>query len=550
MRYDDRLSTILAAVPREAAARAALWVQLVDLVAQLGGSAIVPDDAMTRLTAWRRDVAEPRRRAAAAAIAGKPVAGALVALFAQDTALVAAPLLMRAPLDDGDWLALIPAFPPAARALLRERRDLSAPVQTMLRAYGSSDFALPERDENDADVLLLETPIVESAAEVVPLSTPMPTPMPAADGDAAPVAISELVRRIERFRRDRPAVPLTQDRIESFAFEAGLDGLIHWVDGAPRAPLIGLSIAQMAEPGGYGVDGQAAGAFRQRSAIRDARLRLPGIGPVAGDWLISANPSFASETGRFEGFRGIARRLPAQVSAAGEALLGGMRPDSIRQLVHELRTPLNAIRGFAEMIDGQFLGPAPFAYRSRANLIIADSEDLLAVIDSIDIAARLESDALPSDAAAATDLRPLLAAAATIPALATFGIKLTEPGTPLEVAASHDAARWLVMQLLRLGASAVARDEPLRLRLAQRQSMVVLSLRRPRALVGVSEAELLDADAERGTVALVPLGFGFTARLIGQYARALAGRLTIDDDGFDLILPAAQANPEGLREGQ
>lgn len=548
MRYDDRLSTILAAVPRDGPTRAALWLQLVDLVAQLGGDALPSDAALSRLSAWRRDVSEPRRRAAAAAIAGKRVPAALVECFAGDSALVAAPLLMRAPLEDAQWLAMIPSFPPAARALLRERRDLSGAVLAMLRAYGSSDFALPEREADDADVLLLDTPV----AEPEPVeSIAVAPPAVALAGEPAPIAISELVRRIERFRRDRPAAaPAARDRIESFAFETDLDGLIHWVDGAPRAPLIGLSIAQMAEPGGYGVDGQAAGAFRQRSAIRDARLRLPGIGPVAGDWLLSANPSFAAQTGRFEGFRGVGRRLPTPAIELPEGLVGGMRPDSIRQLVHELRTPLNAIRGFAEMIDGQFLGPAPYRYRTRAQAIIADSEDLLTVIDSIDIAARLESNALAPEPPAATDLRPLLAAAAAHPALAAFGIRLTDAGMPLAVAASSEAARWLVAQLLRLGAGVAATDEALEMKLLERQAMVILSLRRPRALVGLSESDLLDADAERGTEALVPLGFGFTARLIDRYARALGGRLMIDDDGFDLILPPAQASSGGLREGQ
>ena len=44
--------------------------------------------------------------------------------------------------------------------------------------------------------------------------------------------------------------------------------------------------------------------------------------------------------------------------------------DSLRQLIHELRTPLNAIVGFAELIDGQYMGPAAANYRVRAADII------------------------------------------------------------------------------------------------------------------------------------------------------------------------------------
>jgi signal transduction histidine kinase len=51
--------------------------------------------------------------------------------------------------------------------------------------------------------------------------------------------------------------------------------------------------------------------------------------------------------------------VPNQPSAAAQGLFGSdLQADALRQLIHELRTPLNAIVGFAEMIDGQFLGPA------------------------------------------------------------------------------------------------------------------------------------------------------------------------------------------------
>ena len=45
-------------------------------------------------------------------------------------------------------------------------------------------------------------------------------------------------------------------------------------------------------------------------------------------------------------------------------------PDSLRELVHEIKTPLNAIIGFAEIIDGQYLGPADRRYRERAGEIV------------------------------------------------------------------------------------------------------------------------------------------------------------------------------------
>ncbi|MFY0104416.1 histidine kinase dimerization/phospho-acceptor domain-containing protein, partial [Acinetobacter baumannii] len=70
----------------------------------------------------------------------------------------------------------------------------------------------------------------------------------------------------------------------------------------------------------------------------------------------------------------------------------------MRQLVHELRTPTTAIAGFAEMIEGELLGPVPAPYRDYAGNIRHQARGLLGAIDDLDTAARLDSNAL--------DLRP------------------------------------------------------------------------------------------------------------------------------------------------
>ena len=66
-------------------------------------------------------------------------------------------------------------------------------------------------------------------------------------------------------------------------------------------------------------------------------------------------------------------------------------PDSLRELVHEIKTPLNAIIGFAEIIDGQYLGPADRRYRERAAEIVAQARLLLTAIDDLDFAAKVHS---------------------------------------------------------------------------------------------------------------------------------------------------------------
>ena len=66
-------------------------------------------------------------------------------------------------------------------------------------------------------------------------------------------------------------------------------------------------------------------------------------------------------------------------------------PDSLRELVHEIKTPLNAIIGFAEIIEGQYLGPADRGYRERAAEIVRQARLLLAAIDDLDFAAKVHS---------------------------------------------------------------------------------------------------------------------------------------------------------------
>jgi signal transduction histidine kinase len=52
--------------------------------------------------------------------------------------------------------------------------------------------------------------------------------------------------------------------------------------------------------------------------------------------------------------------------------------EALRETIHEIKTPLNAIIGFAEIIDGQYLGPAHRNYRQRAAEIVAQARMLLA----------------------------------------------------------------------------------------------------------------------------------------------------------------------------
>src|SRR3546814_21020402 len=86
-------------------------------------------------------------------------------------------------------------------------------------------------------------------------------------------------------------------------------------------------------------------------------------GSLSGEWRMSAIPYFNQQTGRFQGYRGNARRphLHEMTATAGsrDGLYGSDRQrESLRELIHELRTPLNAILGLAEIIDHQIGRPS------------------------------------------------------------------------------------------------------------------------------------------------------------------------------------------------
>src|SRR5690606_35868158 len=93
------------------------------------------------------------------------------------------------------------------------------------------------------------------------------------------------------------------------------------------------------------------------------------------------------------GYRGVASRDLDAGTAPEPAPPGGAPDhDSLREMIHEIKTPLNAIIGFAEIIDGQYFGPAHSRYRERAAEIVANARSLLEAAEDLDFAARLQSD--------------------------------------------------------------------------------------------------------------------------------------------------------------
>jgi signal transduction histidine kinase len=309
-----------------------------------------------------------------------------------------------------------------------------------------------------------------------------------------------------------------------FRWECIPSGEIVWVEGAPRGPLIGRSIARAEE--GEGVEQEVERAFAMRSPFRDARLTLPGEGTMAGEWKISGVPAFEPTDGRFAGYRGIALREANGEMDSGRFGQPGLLtdPNSLRELVHEIKTPLNAIIGFAEIIDAQLLGPADRHYRTRAAEIVAQARLLLSAIDDLDFAAKLQSDR--NRPGSGTDLAMLLeqiaagmrqGASAEAPQL-ELSIETRRRRCALEPA----LAERLVTRFCTAVLAAAADGEQIVVHLDNSNGRCLLWVRPPPGL------DAANGDTTSG---------GFSLRLVRGLARIAGGDLTITRARITLALP-------------
>lgn len=373
-RFDDRLETMLARDLSNTAAAAATWTQVADLLAQDGQNLPHPTAAraLAALAVLRHRVPVSARAATVRGLAGRCSFIPLVVLLASEPAQIVAPLFDRLRLGDEAWLAILPAIGPLARSRLRQRSDLSAIVCRALESFGSTDFSLAGA-VHDAESL---------------------RPVDAAPAETAEQAsdIAQLVHRIETWRQRRPdeAAPAAVDSSRPISFLSDPDGLVRALNGLPRAAFIGISLARVAEPGDVGVDAGVARAFDKRAPIRQGRMALAPGSPWSGVWAIDAQPLFDAKTGRFTGYRGTLA-LADEPSLQRSETVEAHNPDTIRQMLHELRSPLNAMSGFAQLIDGQYFGPVPSAYRTLNRAILRDATRLGTGIDDLALSAELDT---------------------------------------------------------------------------------------------------------------------------------------------------------------
>lgn len=552
MRFDDSLDTVLAADIDSPLGAQSAWRQLVDLI---GRRRVEIDPAMmARLETLRGRVTVSVRASSARALeyAAPPIE--LVGFFASDDPEVAAPVLRAARLGDDEWIALLPALNPRTRAVLRHRRDLSAPVIRALESFGGADFVIAgEVGEAIATPARPNAPLAphsfvslgEAARRSLSAAEPRDTAAPKPSG---PFQISELVARIAAYQQQRdrtiePEVAPSSVR-HGFHFETDAAGIVRWVEGVNRGPLIGLSLDLASSPGGSRVDGVAAGAFRRRASFSSARLVVEGSSDAGGDWRIDGFPMFDPDSGRFIGYRGTARR-PRSDEQAAPIEASGMRPDALRQLVHELRTPTNAIAGFAEMIETELLGPVASPYRARAATIRDQARELLSAIEDLDLAARIEAKALDlrvSRVAVKPLVRRIVDDLAPLSELRSTSVALDPDLAAFDIAGDERAVERLIGRLLAALVAAGGRGETIRVDMTRDGADVAMAFDRPAALAVHGDEGLLtiDGDDEAGGDGTPLLGTGFALRLVRNLAAELGGGLVVDAQRLTLRLPAAE----------
>jgi hypothetical protein len=517
VRFDDRLLTVLNQPAEDRHDAAVRWRQLVDLVARAGanGTSPVVVEALGAIRSEAPGVDELLRAAAARAVAALPLPLGLLEYFASESLSVSAPVLAAATLDPRQWTALQAAADPETQRF----------IQTLH----------PE--------LRVEPHVEPTPARVEPSPPEPPRPEARAAAEPPP-SLHEVVERIERRRRFRSdqAGAVGEDARQPlgssslFRWECGPGGDIVWVEGAPRGPLIGRSLARPQEGEGERLDPDVVRAFAMRAPFRDAQLSLAGEAPVSGEWKISGVPAFEPADGRFAGYRGVALRETPAASAVAEPVPEVLSdPDSLRELVHEIKTPLNAIIGFAEIIEGQYLGPADRGYRDRAAEIVRQARLLLTAIDDLDFAAKVHS--ASGAARERVDLGALIdretAELKDIAAQSGAVLDVVRPRFEIAAAVQPELADRLLIRLFGSLAEQAERGERLRLSAESANDGARITIDRPASLRGVSDAALFNAKrGEEGQA-------GFSLRLVRGLARIAGGDLVASRDSFALLFPRA-----------
>ena len=496
--------------------RTVRWRQLVDLLSRPHDE-IDPallDAALTMIQSGTKAVPKPVRAATARSIAGRAAEPRLIAIFAADKLDVAAPVLAAAPLDDAGWAMVLRAASKEVKGFMQSLRGDSS----------------PEGEEAPAD-------------EALP---------PLDLGEQAP-SIGEMVARIERLKSRRDSTPQVEEPTpvepmvsrqpdapttgpNLFRWECDASGEIGWVEGAPRGALIGRSL-----PASEGAPRELVRAFTDRLPFDDTPISIQAPA-LEGEWRLSGIPAFSANDGRFLGYRGIARREGVEPEPRRAVVQPAAGPDSeaLRETIHEIKTPLNAIIGFAEIIDGQYLGPAHRNYRHRAAEIVAQARTLLAAIEDLDLAAQLQAKVQSGAVTDLADVLPPIAEELGNRALARdVRLRIVTSLGALRCGVDPELARRLLARLVGATVDAAPDGQQVEVDVREMNRRLTVSLTRPVSTRHLSDEQVMDPSFQSEGPGAGKLGLGFGLRLVRGLARLAGGDLKLTPAEFQLDLPAA-----------
>ena len=545
MHFDDRLDTVLKQPVRGQEIARVQYVQLLDLLGKTSADTASSrlDPAYERLSALAAQI-PANERAHLLRDSGLTLRNpALVAFLAEDEAALASAAVAAAELDEQQWLDLVPALPVRSRGVLRHRRDMGQAVEMRLERLGVADRGLPP-------------------AQSVGANEVMPDLEPEASSPTGESPIGELVKRIERYRKSRPAPPplpatdaprlplsdydhAPSQPFHRFDFVTDAVGRIVRAEADAAPMLVGTALGTLASRCVAGSAPLTADALRLRQPIEGQVVVFEGAPAIDGEWRIDAAPLFDAATGRYTGHAGRARRLNGKVVTETRA---AEIADRMHQVLHELRNPAGAIQMASEFIQQKIGGAVSHEYRALAALIASDTASVLGGLDEVDRLVKFDSGAAGVEPGE-TDFVANIAATAPLldPHMAQreSGFELDLSDEALLVAIAPGDLERMTWRLLAAIAGGTGPTERLGLALFGQGEAARLEITLPSSLRRLSDDELF---AERGPALSAGMsGLGFALRLASAEARSAGGSLRRESEKLILDLPLAASLSANVR---
>jgi len=214
------------------------------------------------------------------------------------------------------------------------------------------------------------------------------------------------------------------------------------------------------------------------------------------------------------------------------------------------------------MIDGQYMGPAATAYRSRAADIMEQAQSLLSAVDDLDTAARIETRRLQLDESFVDAVALLCRLHDAYERVAQqrgsrIAVEIERDLPPARV--EQGAAERMFARILAATIGLAGQGETIAATMTMGnlggemagQRMLCLSVDRPQAIAGLDERALLDPgySPEGDWPGAPALGLGFALRLVRNLAEAVGGALVIGETRFFLYLPPLEPAERSTGQG-